>query len=63
MARNTEVHRGFWWGILRERNHLEDLGIDTKLIMKKSINSTLTGFVWVGRQTNGEGNLVKSVKN
>jgi hypothetical protein len=21
-----EVHRGFWWGDLRERNYLEDLG-------------------------------------
>jgi hypothetical protein len=25
----------FWWGNLRERDHLEDLGIDRKWIFKK----------------------------
>jgi len=24
----VEVNTGFWWGNLRERNHLEDLGVD-----------------------------------
>jgi hypothetical protein len=24
---------GFWWGILRERDHLEDLGIDERIIL------------------------------
>jgi len=33
MARNTEVHSGIWWVILRERNHLEDLGIDGTLML------------------------------
>jgi len=23
-----EVHKGFWWGNLKERDHLDDLGID-----------------------------------
>jgi hypothetical protein len=23
----VEVNTGFWWGNLRERNHLEDLGL------------------------------------
>jgi hypothetical protein len=27
-----EVHTGFWWGNLRERDHLEDKGIDEKMI-------------------------------
>jgi len=22
------VHTGFWWGNLRERDHLEDIGVD-----------------------------------
>jgi hypothetical protein len=29
-----EVHTGFWWGNLRERDHLEDLGIDENVILK-----------------------------
>jgi hypothetical protein len=28
------VHSGFWRGNLRERNHLEDLGADEKIILK-----------------------------
>jgi hypothetical protein len=29
-----DVHTGFWWGDLRERDHLEDLSIDEKIILK-----------------------------
>ena len=29
------VHTGFWWGDLRERGHLEDLGVDGRLILKR----------------------------
>jgi hypothetical protein len=28
-----EVHTGFWWGNLRERNHLEDPGVDGRIIL------------------------------
>jgi len=29
-----EVHTGFWWGNLRERDRLEDLGINERIILK-----------------------------
>jgi len=29
-----EVHTGFWWGNLRERDHLEDPGVDGRIILK-----------------------------
>jgi hypothetical protein len=28
-----EVHTEFWWGDLREVDHLEDLGVDGKKIL------------------------------
>jgi hypothetical protein len=28
-----EVHTGFWWGDLRERDNLGDLGIDVMIIL------------------------------
>jgi hypothetical protein len=29
-----QVHTGFWWEDLRERVHLEDLGVDGRIILK-----------------------------
>jgi len=37
-----EVRTGFWWGNLRERNHLEDPGID-RIILR-----------WIFRKWNGD---------
>ena len=28
MCGGEEEHTGFWWGSLKERDHLEDLGVD-----------------------------------
>ena len=29
-----ETYTGFWWGSLRERYHLEDQGVDGRIILK-----------------------------
>jgi hypothetical protein len=29
-----EDHTVFWWGIFRERNHMEDLDIDGRIILR-----------------------------
>jgi hypothetical protein len=34
MGRRGETYTGFWWGNLRERDHLEDPGIDGRIILK-----------------------------
>jgi hypothetical protein len=37
-----EVDAGFWWGNLRDRDHLEDPGIDGRIIQKMIFRK------WVG---------------
>jgi hypothetical protein len=29
-----EVHAGYWWGVLKEGDHVRDLGIDGRIILK-----------------------------
>jgi len=29
-----ELYTGFWWGNLRERDHLEDPGVDRRIILR-----------------------------
>jgi hypothetical protein len=29
-----EMHTGFWWGNVREGDHLEDLGVNGKIILQ-----------------------------
>jgi hypothetical protein len=29
-----EVHTGFWWGNLRERDHMEDPRMDERIILR-----------------------------
>jgi len=46
MQGRGEVITRFWWGNLWERNHLEDPGIDGRLILK-----------WTFRKWNGGGGM------
>jgi hypothetical protein len=34
MGKRREVHTGLWWGNLRERGHLEDTGVNEKIVLK-----------------------------
>jgi hypothetical protein len=40
------VYTGFWWGNLGERDHLEDLGIDGKIISKWFFKQWNGGMDW-----------------
>jgi hypothetical protein len=38
-----DIHTGFWWGDLRRRDHLKDMGIDGRMILK-----------WIFKKWDGE---------
>jgi hypothetical protein len=46
-----QVHVEFWWGNLRERDHLEDIPVDETLILKSIFQGTgcgaWTGLIWL----------------
>jgi hypothetical protein len=42
-TQRAEVDTWFWWGNMRERNHLEDPGVDGRIILKM-------GFLEVGSE-------------
>ena len=52
-----DVHTGFWWGNLMERNHLEELGIDSRItlkwIFKEWVGEAWTVLLWLRRGTHG----------
>jgi hypothetical protein len=42
------VHTGYWWGSLREGDHLEDLGLHGRIILErilKKCNEAWTGLI------------------
>jgi len=55
-----EVYTGFWWGNLRESDHLEDPDVDGKIIsrwiLRKWDEGVWTGSIWV-RIGKGGGHL------
>jgi len=42
-----EIHTGFWWGNLRDRYHLEDPGVDGRIILRW-ISRKWDVEVWIG---------------
>jgi hypothetical protein len=51
------VNTGFWWQNLKERDHLEDLGVDERIILQrifKKYNWRLRpGRMWLRIRTRG----------
>jgi hypothetical protein len=60
------MHRVFWWEYLGERDHLEDLGVDGRIILKWIFNKCdgeeWTGLIWLRIGTGG-GELLNAVMN
>jgi hypothetical protein len=42
-----EVHTGFWWGNLREEVHLEDSGVDRRIILKWILEKWDGSMYWI----------------
>ena len=57
-----EVHTGFWWGNLRERDNLEDPGVDGRIILRLIFRKwdvrARTGSMWFRIEAGG-GHLCK----
>ena len=53
----AEVYTVFWWGNLRERDHLEVLGLDVGIILRwifrKRVVGACTGKIWLRIGTGG----------
>jgi hypothetical protein len=43
----VEIRKGARWGNLKERDHLEDLGVNWRIILKWMLNK-YGGFTWIG---------------
>jgi hypothetical protein len=42
-----EVRTGFWWGDLREGDHLEEPGVDGRIILKWIFKKWDGGMDWI----------------
>jgi len=58
---------GIWWGKLKEKDHLEDLAVDGRIILKRrlkiSVGRMWTGLLWLAHNRNMRQALVNVVMN
>ena len=56
MYGGRKVHTKFWWGDLMEIPHLEDLGVDGRIILNW-IFKKWNGEAWIGCSGSGYGKM------
>ena len=46
-----KMYTGFWWGNLKKGDHLEDLGVDGRITLKRTLKKengkAFTGLIWL----------------
>ena len=47
LLEREEVHTGFWWGKVRQRDNLQDLGLDGNIILKLIVKKWDEGMEWI----------------
>jgi hypothetical protein len=55
------VHTGFWWGNLREGDHLKDPGIDGRIILRQN-SRKWDGGAWTGLMAQDRDSWLSLVK-
>jgi len=63
--RRGEAYVGLWWGNMRERDHLEDTGIDGSIISRWIFRKWGEGMEWIDLAEDRESwrTLVNAVMN
>jgi len=56
-----EVYTGFWWGNLRERDHLEDPSIYGRIMLRWTCRKWDVR-AWIGSSPSGEGQVEGTCK-